>query len=85
MWYNCNEEDDWSFVQSWLPDQEDGDAIFMAFLYASNNEAFKRITANFILKCPEVTTKKLIGIRHRQGAPTRITYTPKLFNKILGI
>jgi len=85
MWYNCNEEDDWSFVQSWLPDQEDGDAIFMAFLYASDNEAFKRLTANFILKCPEVTTKKLIGIRHRQGAPTRITYTPKLFNKILGI
>jgi hypothetical protein len=84
MWYNCNEEDDWSFVQSWLPDQEDGGAIFMAFLYASNNEAFKRIAANFILKCPEVTTKKLIGIRHRQGAPTRITYTPKLFNKILG-
>jgi hypothetical protein len=85
MWYNCNEEDDWSFVQSWLPDQEDGDAIFMAFIYAADNEAFKRITANFILKCPEVTTKKLIGIRHRQGAPTRITYTPKLFNKILGI
>jgi hypothetical protein len=85
MWYNCNEDDDWSFVQNWLPDQEDGDAIFMAFIYASDNEAFKRITANFILKCPEVTTKKLLGIRHRQGTPTRVTYTPKLFNKILGV
>jgi len=85
MWYNCNEDDDWSFIQSWLPDQKDGDAIFMAFLYAANNEAFKRLTANFILKCPEVTTKKLLGIRHRQGTPTRVTYTPKLFNKILGV
>ena len=85
MWYNCNEDDDWSFVQNWLPDPEDGDSIFMAFLYASNNEAFKRLTVNFILKCPEVTTKKLLGIRHRQGYPTRITYTHKLFNKILEV
>ena len=85
MWYNCNEDDDWFFIQNWTPDQEDGDAIFLAFLYASDNEAFKRLTANFILKCPEVTTKKLIGIRHRQGTPTRVTYTPKLFNKILGV
>ena len=85
MWYNCDEDDDWFFVQQWMPDREDGNAIFMAFLYASDNESFKRLTANFILKCPEVTTKKLLGIRHRNGEPTRVTYTNKLFNKILGV
>jgi hypothetical protein len=86
MWYNCDEEDDWSLFKAGLPDQEDGDAIFMAFIYASENDSIQGVLqSNFILKCPEVTTKKLIGIRHRQGAPTRVTYTPKLFNKILGI
>ena len=85
MWYNCDEDDDWFFIQNWTPDREDGNAIFLAFIFAENNTAFKGITRQFIAMCPEFAEKKLISIRHRQGAPTRITYTPKLFNKILGI
>jgi hypothetical protein len=85
MWYNCDEDDDWFFIQNWTLDQGDGNAIFLAFIFAENNTAFKGITRQFIAKCPEVTTKKLISIRHRQGTPTRVTYTPKLFNKILGV
>ena len=85
MWYHCDRDDDWFFVQNWEQDREDGDSIFMAFLYAQDTKAFKKITTNFIIKCPEVMQKKLLGIRHRQGVPTRVEYTPKLFNKILSI
>ena len=24
MWYNCDEDDDWLFIQNWTPDREDG-------------------------------------------------------------
>jgi hypothetical protein len=85
MWYNCDEDDDWFFVQNWTPDREDGDTIFMAFLFAADNQTFKRMTHDFIIKCPEVMHKKLLGIRHRNGAPARVVYSTKLFNKILGI
>ena len=85
MWYNCDEDDDWFFVQNWESDKEDGNAIFMAFLFAEDNQSFKKLTHNFIIKCPEVMQKKLLGIRYRQGAPTRVVYSTALFNKILGI
>jgi len=85
MWYNCDEDDDWFFVQNWEADNPDGSAIFMAFLFAADNKTFKQMTHNFIIKCPEVMQKKLLGIRHRNGAPTRVVYSTKLFNKILGI
>ena len=85
MWYNCDVDDDWMFVQNWIQDDPDGNAIFMAFVFADNTNAFKRITHNFIIKCPEVMQKKLLGIRHRKGEPTRVEYTPRLFNKILNI
>lgn len=83
MWYNCNSDDDWFMVYDWDADKPEGDAIFMAFVYAANNEAFKKLTANFMVKCPEAQTKKLLGIRYRQGSPKRVEYTPKLFQKIL--
>lgn len=85
MWYNCDEEDDWLFVQNWEADNPDGDAIFMAFLFAIDTNTFKQLTHNFIIKCPEVMQKKLLGIRYRNSAPTRVVYSTKLFNKILGI
>ena len=85
MWYNCDEDDDWFFVQNWEADREDGNSIFMAFLFAEDNQSFKKMTHNFIVKCPEVMHKKLLGIRHRRGIPTRVEYSTKLFNKILSI
>ena len=85
MWYNCNEDDDWFFIQNWTPDQEDGDAIFLAFIFAENNTAFKGITRQFIAMCPEFAEKKLISIRQKKGIPTRVSYSSNLFNKILSI
>lgn len=85
MWYHCNSDDDWFMVYDWDADKPDGDAIFMAFVYAANKEALKKLTANFILKCPEAYTKQLLGIRYRQGSPKRVKYTTKLFQKILEI
>jgi hypothetical protein len=85
MWYNCDEEDDWFFVQNWESDKENGNAIFMAFLFAEDSKSFKKLTHNFITQCPEVMQKKLLGIRYRQGAPTKVVYSTALFNKILGI
>jgi hypothetical protein len=85
MWYNCDEDDDWFFVKNWEADKPDGNAIFMAFLFATDNQTFKQMTHNFIIKCPEVMHKKLLGIRYRNSAPTRVVYSTKLFNKILGI
>jgi len=85
MWYNCDEDDDWFFVQNWEADKEDGNSIFMAFLFAEDNQSFKKLTHNFITQCPEVMEKKLLGIRYRKGNPTRVVYSTALFNKILRI
>jgi hypothetical protein len=85
MWYNCNEDDGWPFVQNWEADDPEGNAIFMAFLFAESTDTFKRITQNFIIKCPEVMQKKLLGVRYRNQKPTKVQYTPKLFNRILSI
>lgn len=85
MWYNCDKDDDWLFVKNWEADNPTGDAIFMAFLFATDTNTFKKLTHNFIIKCPEVMQKKLLGIRYRNGAPTRVVYSTKLFKKILNI
>ena len=85
MWYHCNEDDDWFFVKNWRSDRSNGDAIFMAFLFAMDNLTFKQITHDFIVKCPDVMHKKLLGIRYRNSAPTRVVYSTKLFKKILGV
>ena len=85
MWYNCDEDDDWFFIQNWTPDRGDGDSIFLAFIFAENNTAFKGITRQFIASCPEFAEKKLISIRQKKGIPTRVSYSSNLFNKILSI
>ncbi|MEM6888766.1 MAG: hypothetical protein AAF636_11565 [Pseudomonadota bacterium] len=83
MWYRCNLEDTWEFIQDWHPDRADGDSIFMAFLFAAHTAAFKRLTLSFIGMEPDVLTKRLIGVRYRNNQPCRVTYTPKIFAKIL--
>ena len=83
MWYNCNEDDQWSFVYNWDEDKKDGDAIFMAFLFASNTSAWKQMVLKFIQIEPDCLTKKLLGVRLRKGSPTRVKYSTKIFAKIL--
>jgi hypothetical protein len=83
MWYNCNKDDGWDFINSWKSDREDGDSIFMAFLFAEDKDAFKDLTKDFINKCPEVLEKNKIGLRYRSGFPKKIIYTNKLFRKII--
>lgn len=83
MWYNCDSDDQWSFVYNWDKDKPNGDAIFMAFLFASSTSAWKQMLLKFIEREPDCLTKKLLGVRHRKGNPTRVEYTTKLFSKIL--
>lgn len=83
MWYNCDSDDQWSFVYNWDKDKPNGDAIFMAFLFASSTSAWKQMLLKFIEREPDCLTKKLLGVRHRKGNPTRVKYTTKLFSKIL--
>ena len=83
MWYNCDYEDDWNFVLQWEPDREDYDSIFLAFLFASSTQAFKQLTYLFLQQSNTLNTEHLLGIRHRNGVPTRVEYDQKLFKKIL--
>jgi hypothetical protein len=83
MWYNCDENDDWSMIQNWSADAKNGNAVFMAFLYANSTSAFKQVILKFIEREPDILWKKLIGVRYRKGVPTRTEYTAKLFSKIL--
>lgn len=83
MWYNCDEDDGWSFVYNWDEDKPDGDAIFMAFLFASSTSAWKQMLLKFIEREPDVLSKKLLGVRIRKGVPTKTTYTTNLFTRIL--
>jgi len=83
MWYNCNEDDGWEFINNWEADREDGDSIFLAFLFAEGKDAFKKLTQDFVDKCPEVLTKNKIGLRYRSGFPKRVNYDNRLFKKIL--
>ena len=83
MWYNCNEDDGWEFINNWEADREDGDSIFLAFLFAEGKDAFKQLTQDFVDKCPEVLTKNKIGLRYRSGFPKRVNYDNRLFKKIL--
>ena len=83
MWYNCNEDDGWDFINNWEADREDGDSIFLAFLFAEGKNAFKELTQDFLSRCPEALEKKKLGIRPRNGSPTRVKYDNRLFKKIL--
>lgn len=83
MWYNCNKDDGWSFVFNWEEDKKEGDAVFMAFLFASSTRAWKKMAINFIEKEPDCLCKQLIGSRHRKGQPTKVYYTNKILSRIL--
>jgi hypothetical protein len=63
--------------------RRDGDAIFMAFLFASNTSAWKQMLLKFIELEPDCLIKKLLGVRLRKGSPTRVKYSTKIFTKIL--
>jgi hypothetical protein len=83
MWYNCNYEDDWTFVENWEEDKKDGDTIWLAFLFGNSNDVMKELILDFIKKEPDVLTKKLVAIREKQNVPTRIDVSRKYFTKIL--
>lgn len=83
MWYNCNANDQWSFVYNWEADKPRGDAIFMAFLFADSAGAFKRLLLRFIEREPDCLSKQLLGIRQRRGQKERVSYSTKLFTRIL--
>lgn len=83
MWYNCDAEADWSYIYNWVEDNNDGDAIFMAFLFASSTKAWKEMLIRWIQKEPDCLHKKLIGSRYRKGQPTKVYYTQKVFSRVL--
>jgi len=83
MWYNCNYDDGWEFIREWTEDRQEGDAIFIAFLFAESREILKALTLNLISVEPNVLIKKLIGIRQRRGVPVKIDLSVKYFNKLL--
>ena len=85
MWYNCNEDADWFFIQNWEPDTKDSNAVFIGFLHAASKCLFKKMTYKFLSICPGPLNKKVIMMRHRNGHPTRIESSYRLFNKILTI
>ena len=84
MWYRCNEDDDWSIVTDWKEDKSNGNALFLAFLYADTKEAFKYLTRRLMQMEPNWEQKALIGLRSKNGnQPTRMDYPKTLFKKIL--
>ena len=83
MWYNCNEDEVLSQLNEWKPDRKDGDTVLMASIFAKDKQTFKKIIHNFIIKCPEVSYKKLRAVRYKSGVQQVKSYTTKLFRKIL--
>jgi len=84
MWYRCNEDDDWSIVTSWEEDKPNGNALFLAFLYAGSKKAFQELTRRLMQMEPKWEQKALIGLRSKNGnQPTRMDYPKTLFKKIL--
>lgn len=83
MWYNCDNDYEWSFVQEWKPDNLGGDSVFLAFLFASSTAAFRKLTLDLISKEPDVLHKYLIGCRNRNGRSIRVDYDQKLLSRLL--
>jgi hypothetical protein len=85
MWYNCNSSDDWSFIEEWHPDDRCGDSVFIAFLFSESSQCLRRMCASLLIKEPSVLTKKIIGLRHRNGYPCRVEYRNSVFKKVLNL
>ena len=83
MWYNCNKEDGWNFINDWEPDRKNGDSIFLAFIFAEGKDSLKEITKDFLYRCPEALEKNKISLRYKGGFPRRINYDNRLFKKII--
>jgi hypothetical protein len=83
MWYNCNYEDGWDFIKNWEEDKPNGDTVFLAFLFADNKEAMRKLTIDLIEREPDVLTKNIISIRQRNGGPERVEYSLKFLKKLL--
>ena len=83
MWYNCNYDDKWDFLEGWYPDDKNGDTIFLAFMWSSNTKDFKKLIMNLIVTEPTVLSKKLTSLRTKKKQPTKIDYSTKVFAKIL--
>ena len=83
MWYNCNYDDGWDFIKNWEEDKPNGDTVFLAFLFADNKEAMRKLTIDLIEREPDVLTKNIISIRQRNGGPARVEYSLKFLKKLL--
>jgi hypothetical protein len=83
MWYNCNYDDGWDFIKNWEEDKPNGDTVFLAFLFADNKEAMRKLTIDLIEREPDVLTKNIISIRQRNGGPERVEYSLKFLKKLL--
>ena len=83
MWYNCDYTWDFSFIENWEEDKEDGDTIFMAFLFAESNDVMKELIHDFIDKEPDMLIKNLVAMREKGGYPRRVDVSKKYFSKIL--
>jgi len=83
MWYNCNYDDGWDFIKNWEEDKPNGDTVFLAFLFADNKEAMRKLTIDLIEREPNVLTKNIISIRQRNGGPERVEYSLKFLKKLL--
>jgi hypothetical protein len=79
MWYNCDYTDDFSFILNWEEDKKDGDTIFIAFLFAEDDDAMIELLHDFIDKEPDMLVKKLKAIRGNQ----EIDVSRKWFTKVL--
>jgi hypothetical protein len=83
MCYNCNYDDGWDFIKNWEEDKPNGDTVFLAFLFADNKEAMRKLTIDLIEREPDVLTKNIISIRQRNGGPERVEYSLKFLKKLL--
>lgn len=85
MWYNCDYDDSWEFVTSWTEDKPEGDSIFIAFLFSDSSNTLKKMCATLVWNEPNVLTKRIIGLRYRNGVPTKVDYPNSVFRRVLNL
>jgi hypothetical protein len=85
MWYKCNEGKWQELINKWLPDDPNGDSIYLTFLFANSKNSFRKLAINAISIEPDILTKKLLALRCKRGKELGefVKYDLRLFNKIL--
>jgi hypothetical protein len=85
MWYKCNEGKWKELIDKWLPDDPNGDSIYLTFLFANSKRSFRSLAINAISLEPDILTKKLLALRCKRGKELGefVKYDLRLFNKIL--